>query len=68
MRRKTRKQAKLEFHKSGVSIAGWAVENGFNPTLVYMVLSGKRAAVRGQSHRIAVALGLKNGAANHMPL
>lgn len=56
---KTRKSVKLRFQSAGISIAGWAVERGFNPTLVYMVLNGDRAALRGQSYKIALALGLK---------
>lgn len=45
--------------RDGDSIAQWAVKNGFNPALVYLVLNGKSKGVRGQSHRIAVALGIK---------
>lgn len=46
---------------SGVSIAEWARENKFSCGLVYQILEGKRRCLRGQSHRIAVALGLKPG-------
>lgn len=46
---------------SGVSIAEWARANGFSCGLVYQVLDGRRRCVRGQSYRIAVALGLKPG-------
>ncbi len=46
---------------SGVSIAEWARVNGFSSGLVYQVLEGQRKCVRGQSYRIAVALGLKDG-------
>lgn len=48
---------------SGVSIADWARENQFSASLVYQVLKGKRRCIRGESHRIAVALGLKQGEA-----
>ncbi|WP_083292455.1 DNA-binding protein [Janthinobacterium sp. HH104] len=50
-----------EFHERGISVAAWSRFNGFNPTLVYRVLQAKRVPTRGQSHRIAVALGLKQG-------
>ena len=50
-----------EFHERGISVAAWSRFNGFNPTLVYRVLQAKWAPTRGQSHRIAVALGLKEG-------
>lgn len=46
---------------SGISIAEWARENRFSCGLVYQVLEGKRRCLRGQSHKIAVALGLKAG-------
>lgn len=50
-----------EFHERGISVAAWSRHNGFNPTLVYRVLRAKGSPNRGQSHRIAVALGLKEG-------
>lgn len=53
--------AKQLIAESGVSIAEWARANGFSSGLVYQVLEGKRKCVRGQSYRIAVALGIKDG-------
>jgi gp16 family phage-associated protein len=52
-------RVRLQFVASGVSVAKWSKERGFSDYLVRQVLTGKRAAVRGQSHQIAVALGLK---------
>lgn len=52
---------KLIFDESGVSVAEWARVNGFSTTLVYQVLDGKRKCLRGQSHQIALALGIKKG-------
>lgn len=52
---------KEEFRLRGLSISGWAKRNGYSQALVYQVLSGKRAPVRGESHRIAVQLGLIDG-------
>lgn len=49
------------FAECGVSIAEWARAEGFSVALVYHVIEGKRPCTRGQSHRIAVALGLKAG-------
>lgn len=43
----------------GLSVVDWANERGFAVALVYAVLSGRRKCLRGESHRIAVALGLK---------
>lgn len=49
------------FADSGISVAEWARVQGFSTGLVYQVLEGRRKCLRGQSHRIAVALGLKKG-------
>ena len=57
----TLKQARAEFFHSGRSIAAWARENEFRQELVYAVLNGRCKATRGESHRIAVQLGLKAG-------
>jgi len=46
---------------SSVSISEWARANGFSAGLVYAVLKNRRKCLRGQSYRIAVALGLKAG-------
>lgn len=48
------------FRERGISVSEWARGRGFSLPLVYRVLSG-RPAHRGQSHEIAVALGLKQG-------
>lgn len=52
-------QAKVGFFVEGRSVADWARENDFPQGLVYAVLSGRSKALRGESHRIAVKLGLK---------
>lgn len=53
--------AKELFELSGTSVAEWARVRGFSAGLVYQVLEGRRKCMRGQSHQIAVALGLKQG-------
>jgi len=58
---RTALQALEEFRLRGISVAAWARHNGFNPTLVYQVLHARSVPTRGESHRIAVALGLKHG-------
>lgn len=55
------KAIRLIFDESGISIAEWARAEGFSTALVYQVIEGKRRCMRGQSHRIAVLLGLKAG-------
>lgn len=58
---KTLAEAKAEFHRSGKSVTAWAKEHGFSVDLTYMVLAGKRQGLRGESHKIAVLLGIKDG-------
>lgn len=49
------------FRVRGISIAAWARSRGYSPQLVYQVLTGRNPCSRGQSHAIAVALGIKAG-------
>jgi len=48
------------FHERGISVSEWARAHGFNVALVYRVLRGASTS-RGQSHAIAVTLGVKRG-------
>jgi gp16 family phage-associated protein len=54
---------RADFDRKGISIAAWARQHGVNRTLVYEILAGspRRSCRRGQSHRVAVLLGLKDG-------
>lgn len=56
----TVKFARKYFETNGVSVAEWARAKGFSVTLVYQILEGRRKCLRGQSHKIAVALGIKH--------
>lgn len=58
---RTAEEALIEFRAHGISVAEWARHNGFNPTLAYRILRTGKIPARGESHRIAVALGLKHG-------
>lgn len=62
-RLKTAAEVRQEFQRQGMSIAGWAAKHGLNRNVVYEILSGstRRRCLRGQSHRAAVLLGLKDG-------
>ena len=55
----TEEEARAAFKARGVNTAEWARDRGFSVELTRMVLSGKRKCLRGQSHQIAVALGIK---------
>ncbi len=48
------------FSEHGISIREWAARNGFSQDLVYAVLNQKNQATRGQSYKIAVALGVRD--------
>ena len=63
----TSEEAKKALQANGLSIAQFAKTYGFNVHLVYAVLAGKNKASRGESHRIAVALGLKPKPSGELP-
>lgn len=58
---RTPEEVRAEFQRKGISIAQWSLANGFNTQLVFEVLAGRKKGIRGQSHQIAVKLGLKEG-------
>ena len=63
---KTRAQVREEFASRGWSITGWARQHGYSPVMVSDILNDdernpKRKCLRGESHNIAVSLGLKVG-------
>ncbi|WP_091933527.1 DNA-binding protein [Propionivibrio dicarboxylicus] len=60
------KRVRVIFEEAGIPVSSWARANGFSTGLVYQVLEGKRKCLRGQSHQIAVALGLKTGLASSL--
>ena len=53
-------EIRAELARNGLSLAAWARSNGFSEALTYRVMRGQPAKL-GQSHRIAIALGLKEG-------
>lgn len=58
---RTSEEVREEFKRKGISISKWAIANGFPPGLVYEILADRRNPTRGQTHCIAVKLGLKDG-------
>ena len=58
------KQLRDGFVQRGESIVDWAKRNQFRPEMVYAVLAGRHKGLRGEGHRIAVALGLKPSASD----
>jgi gp16 family phage-associated protein len=58
---KTRDEARQEFSYRGETITGWAHKHGFCPYHVRDVLRGRAKGRFGESHKIAVKLGIKDG-------
>ena len=58
---RTSDEVREEFKRKGVSIASWATANNFNTNMVFEVLAGRKKGIRGQAHKIAIKLGLKDG-------
>lgn len=57
----TAAEAREWFRLHGISITKWARHHGFPPAQVYAVLGQRTRGDRGDAHRIAVALGIKDG-------
>lgn len=69
---KTREQVREEFARHGWTYAAWAKQRGYSPVLVSYIVndsdsSPKRKCLRGESHNIAVELGLKLGKVSRQP-
>jgi gp16 family phage-associated protein len=56
-----RTDARRRLYRLGLSVKDWAERNDLSPSLVYAVLNGQMKCLRGQSHRAAVLLGIKDG-------
>jgi gp16 family phage-associated protein len=57
----TPEEARRAFEHRGESQAAWARRHGVSKVLLCNILHGKRKCLRGESHRIAVLLGIKRG-------
>lgn len=56
-----RQQAREALDKRGQSAKDFAEQHNLNPSTVYAVLSGQSRCRRGEAHRAAVLLGIKDG-------
>ena len=56
-----RQQARETLEKRGQTAKNFAVLHNLNPSTVYAVLSGQSLCRRGEAHRAAVLLGIKDG-------
>ncbi len=58
---RTAEEIKRDLERRGKTIADLARELGLRPMIVYDLLCGRTYGTRGESHRAAVLLGLKEG-------
>lgn len=56
---KTREQVRKYLRANGITVTEWSRKHGFDRYTVTDLLRGKRKGLWGESHRAAVALGLK---------
>jgi gp16 family phage-associated protein len=56
---RTAEQVAAWFRQNGITVIAWAQEHGFEPEIVYALISGRTRGLRGRSHDAAVALGMK---------
>lgn len=69
---KTREQVRQEFASHGWSYSAWAKQHGYSADLVRDIVNDdernpRRKCLRGESHNIAVSLGLKAGDVSRTP-
>ncbi len=58
---RTPQEIRAEWLRKGYGQNAWARENGLNPVTVSQVLNGINKGSRGEGHKIAVMLGIKDG-------
>ena len=64
---RTPQEARDWLNYLGITIAQWARDHKFSEPLVREILAGRKKCLRGQSHNIAVALGMKRGVPTTRP-
>ena len=62
-----RAAARERLSKLGLSAKEWAERNELSPSTVYAVLNGQQKCLRGEAHRAAVLLGIKEGVVPDAP-
>ncbi|WP_395598113.1 DNA-binding protein [Pseudomonas sp. A1437] len=56
-----RREAREALERKGQTAKDFAEKHQLNPSTVYAVLSGQSQCRRGEAHRAAVLLGIKDG-------
>lgn len=54
-----RQEARDRLARQGITAKEWAEKHDLSPSTVYAVLNGQKKCLRGESHRAAVLLGIK---------
>ncbi|MCF7223107.1 DNA-binding protein [Lysobacter sp. TLK-CK17T] len=54
-------EVRKDFERKGITIMSFARDHGLSPGIVYQLLSGQKKGRRGEAHRAAVLLGMKEG-------
>ena len=55
------KAARERLEREGISVKEWAEQHKINVSTAYAVLNGQKKCLRGEAHRAAVLLGIKEG-------
>ncbi|MCB1622291.1 MAG: hypothetical protein KDI44_16310 [Thiothrix sp.] len=55
----TREDVKAYFQAHGITVHGWAKRNQFSRNVVKELIYGRGKGHHGQSHHVAIALGMK---------
>lgn len=63
-----RAAARKRLEDQGMSLRDFALKHDLNPSTVYAVLNGQKKCLRGEAHRAAVLLGIKEGVVNDSSL
>ncbi|MNJ62749.1 hypothetical protein D3C77_586020 [compost metagenome] len=53
------KAARKRLEQQGITVKAFALQNNLHPSTVYAVLLGQKKCLRGEAHRAAVLLGIK---------
>ncbi|MDD5297544.1 MAG: DNA-binding protein [Rhodocyclaceae bacterium] len=58
---KTPEEVRADFERRGVNVSKWARDHGLTRQAVFDVINGKTKGKRGNAHKAAVLLGIKDG-------
>ncbi|MEB0040123.1 MULTISPECIES: DNA-binding protein [unclassified Pseudomonas] len=65
---RTAAQAKAWLEQQGKTVQDFARDHGVDPSTTYQILSGHKKGRRGESHKVAVLLGMKIGVISPDPV